>query len=326
MKKVLVIQPLRPEALRLLEERPDVCFTTVDDFSPDNLRKHIADADAITIRDAQLGVEVLRCAPHLKVISRHGVGCDNIPVDYCTERGIPVAVVGDVNAISVAEQTMFLLLAAAKVGMRLDRAVRRGDFAARSRIFGVELRGRVLLVIGFGRIGQEVALRAGAFGMKVRVFDPLVDRTGLADVAFIDTLQQALEIADVVSLHLPLTPSTRNLIGERELARLPAGAIVINTARGGLIDEMALLDAVRQGRVRAAGLDTFATEPLPAGHPLLEDERIVLSPHSAALTEECLVAMGMMTVRNVLAGLDGALSPHLVVNPAVLREVQSAAQ
>jgi D-3-phosphoglycerate dehydrogenase / 2-oxoglutarate reductase len=325
-KKILVVQPLRPEALRLFEERHDVRFEVVTDFSTANLLKHVGDADAITIRDARLSVDVLEAAPRLKVISRHGVGFDNIPVDYCTERGIPVTVVGDVNAISVAEQTMFLLLAAARGGIQLDEAVRNGDFAARSRILGVELRGRVLLVVGFGRIGREVATRAAAFGMKVLVFDPHVARTGYADTTFVDDLHQGLEVADVLSLHVPLLPSTRNLIGASELKRLRTGAIVLNTARGGLIDEDALLDAVRSGRVRAAGIDTFVTEPLPNGHPLTSERRIVLSPHSAALTEESLIAMGVVTARNALAGLDGALNPQLVVNRAVLQEARHALQ
>src|SRR5579872_2624870 len=164
MKKILVVQPLRQEALRLFEERKDIRFEVVLDYSPDNLLRHIADADAITIRDAPLPIQVLQAAPRLKIISRHGVGFDNIPVDYCTSRGLPVSIVGDVNAISVAEQTMFLILAAARSGVLLDDATRRGDFQARSRIIGVELKGRALLIVGFGRIGREVAARAAAFG------------------------------------------------------------------------------------------------------------------------------------------------------------------
>jgi D-3-phosphoglycerate dehydrogenase len=323
-RKILVIQPLRPEALRLFQERPDVRFEVVTDVSPGNLLKHVGDADAITIRDARLSIEVLEAALRLKVISRHGVGFDNIPVDYCTGRRIPVTVVGDVNAISVAEQTMFLLLAAARDGIQLDQAVRDGDFAARSRLFGVELRGRVLLIVGFGRIGREVAARAAAFGMRLCVFDPHIVRSEHTNVTFVDDLHAGLRMADVVSLHVPLVPGTRNLLGARELEQLPPGAIVINTARGGLIDEDALLERVKSGRLRGAGLDTFATEPLPAGHPFTAERRVVLSPHSAALTEESLIAMGTVTARNALAGLDGVLNPQLVVNRAVLAEACNA--
>jgi len=326
MKKILVIQPLRPEALRLLEGRPDVTFQIVTDFSPDNLLRHVGDADAITVRDAPLPTQVLQAAPRLKVISRHGVGTDNIPIDYCTSRRLPVTVVGDVNAISVAEQAMFLMLAAARAGIQLDDAVRRGDFAARSRVVGIELRNRVLLIVGYGRIGREVARRAASFGMKITVFDPYADRSAEPEATFAETLGEGLAAADVLSLHVPLSSETRDLIGRRELALLPPGAIVVNTARGGIVDEAALIEALQSGHLRGAGLDTFATEPLPPDHPLLVEKKIVLSPHSAALTEESLLAMGLATARNALAGLDGTLDPTLVVNRSVLEEASDARQ
>ena len=320
MKKILVVQPLRPEALRLFDERPDVTYTVITDFSPDNILRHIADADAMTIRDAPLPTQVLQAAPRLKVVSRHGVGYDNVPIDYCTSRGLPVTVVGSVNAVSVAEQTLFLMLAAAKHGIALDSAVRRGDFGARSRLIGLELKGRTLLIVGFGRIGREIADRAKAFGMAILAFDPFVDRSAAPDIAFVDTLDEGLPRADVLTVHVPLGPETRHLIGARELALLPPRSIVLNTARGGIVEETALLAALASGHVWAAGLDTFETEPLPADSALLGNERLVFSPHSAALTEESLIAMGVMTARNALAGLDGTLDPALVVNPSVLGE------
>jgi len=319
MKKILVVQPLRPEALRLFEERIDVSYEVITDFSPENLLRHIGNADAMTIRDALLPIQILQAASRLTVVSRHGVGYDNIPVDYCTSRNLPVTVVGDANAISVAEQTMFLLLAAAKRGLELDAAVRRGDFGARSRLVGLELRGRTLFLIGFGRIGREVALRASAFGMMIAVFDPYAARAATPHVEFVDSLDEGLVKADVVSVHVPLGPKTKNLIGARELGLLPPRAIVLNTARGGLVDEAALAAALASGHLWAAGLDTFETEPLPADSLLLKSERSVFSPHSAALTEESLIAMGLMTARNALAGLDGTLDPAMVVNPDVLK-------
>ncbi|MDC9813201.1 hydroxyacid dehydrogenase [Rhizobium binxianense] len=325
MKKILVIQPLRAEALALFDQRNDVSYEVVTDFSKENLLKHVADADAITVRDAPLPEEVLAAAPKVKIVSRHGVGYDNIPVGYCTSRGIPVTVVGDVNAISVAEQTMFLMLAAARAGVQLDAAVRRGDFAARSRLLGVELRGRTLLVIGFGRIGREVAKRSASFGMNILVHDPFASRAAFEGASFADTLEEGLAVADVVSLHIPLSDATRNLIDADALKALKRGAIIINTARGGIVDEGALVDALKTGHVRSAGLDTFAVEPLPETDQLIAEERVILSPHSAALTEESLVAMGIMTARNALAGLDGVLDPALVVNRSVL-EVQADAQ
>lgn len=324
MKKILCIQPLHPEAIKLLEARSDIKFEVVTDFSVENLLSKVSDADAITVRDAPLPIEVLEAAPNLKIVSRHGVGYDNIPVEYCTSRGIPVTVVGDVNTTSVAEHTLFLMLATARSGIRLDDAVRNGNFSARSKVPCFELSKRTLLIVGYGRIGQEVALRAKAFGMNIIVFDPYAKAADHPGTVFVQHLDDALAFADMVSLHIPLSPKTRNLIGERELQLMPQGAVVINSARGGIVDEDALVRAIRQGHIRGAGLDTFSVEPLPADSPLIAEQDVILSPHSAALSTEALIGMGVMTVKNALAGLDGALNPALVVNRSVLAEVEHA--
>jgi D-3-phosphoglycerate dehydrogenase len=316
MRKVLIVQPLHPEAIALLDARHDVEYTVLTDFSEANLLANIVGVEAMTIRDAPLPRAVIEAADRLVVISRHGVGYDNIPIDACTQRSIPVTLVGAVNAISVAEQTMLLMLAAARATIELDTAVRSGDFAARSRVLGVELRGRTLVLVGYGRIGREVATRAAAFGMRVCAVDPYL--TAIEGVQLLESLDQALPVADVLSLHLPLSEATHNLIGARELAMMPAGSILVNASRGGLVDEAALIDAVRSGHLHGAGLDTFAVEPLPVDSPLMAEPRIVLSPHSAALTEQALIAMGITTVRNALAGLDGTIDPALVVNESVL--------
>lgn len=316
---VLVVQPLHADATALLDARNDVVYTVLTDFSEPSLLAHVDGADAMTIRDAPLPGSVVAAGRKLKVISRHGVGYDNIPIDACTEAGIPVMLVGPVNSISVAEQTMLLMLAAARVVIELDDAVRHGDFAVRGRARGVELQGRTLLLVGYGRIGREVARRAAAFGMHVCVFDPYVTSTAYP-VELIGDLDAALARADVTSLHVPLTHETRNMIGERELALMPSGAIVVNASRGGLVDEQALVASVQSGHLHGAGLDTFEVEPLPADSPLMAERRIVLSPHSAALTEQALRAMGVTTVANALAALDGTLDLELVVNPSVFQK------
>ena len=318
MKRILIVQPVHPEALAILDARPDVTYAIVTDHGEANLLRYMADTDAITLRDAPFSDALLAAAPRLKVVSRHGVGYDNVPVAACTARGIPVTIVGPVNAVSVAEQTLLLMLAVARGAIVLDSAMRGGDFAARRRFTGLELRGRNLLLIGFGRIGREVAARALAFGMRIRVFDPHLASAPPAPIETVASLDEGLADAQVVSLHVPLTDGTRGILGTRELALLPRGAIVVNASRGGLIDEQALLAAIQSAHLHGAGLDTFATEPLPADSALLAEHRIVLSPHSAALTEESLVAMGVATIRNALAGLDGTLDPNLVVNPSVL--------
>lgn len=321
MHKLLIVQPLHTEAMALLDGRADVEFAVITDVSEDNLLANIAGVEAITIRDAVLPRSVVDASDCLVVISRHGVGYDNIPLDLCTQRGIPVTLVGAANAVSVAEQTILLMLAAARVTIKLDNAVRRGDFGARSRDLGVELRGRTLVLVGYGRIGREVAARAAAFGMHVCVVDPYLSSVD-ASVEHITSLDAALSRADVVSLHVPLTDETRNLIGARELELMRPGSILVNASRGGLVDELALLDSVQSGHLHGAGLDTFAVEPVPDDSPLLSEPRIVLSPHSAALTEQALISMGVTTVRNALAGLDGTLDPELVVNPSTLADTE----
>ena len=316
--KVLVVQPLHPDAIALLEARTDVEHTVLTDFSEANLLAHVGDADAMTIRDAPLPASVVEAGTRLRVISRHGVGYDNIPIDRCTELGVPVTLVGPVNAVSVAEHTLMLMLAAARVAIDLDAATREGDFGVRSRVKGVELKRRTLVLVGYGRIGREVAQRAAAFGMRVVAVDPYLEPDPSSPVEFVADLDVALAEADVLSLHVPLTDETRNLIDARRLALMPAGSIVVNASRGGLVDEAALLDSVRSGHLHGAGIDTFATEPLPPDSPLLAERRIVLSPHAAALTDDALIAMGVTTVNNALAGIDGRLDPDLVVNRSVL--------
>lgn len=317
-KKVLVIQRIAQPALDLLSERDDVSFEVLTDTSAAAIAARVGDVHAITIRDAPLPAEALAGARNLKIVSRHGVGYDNVPVSACSERGIPVTIIGDVNAIAVAEHTMFLMLAVAKNGSRFDRAVRAGDFGIRTRLTTAELRGKTLLLVGYGRIGQEFASRARPFGLTVTAFDPFVDRSRFPDVVFFDTLVAALAQADVVSLHVPLGERTRNLIDAAALAHMKTGSILLNAARGGIIDETALIAALDAGHLRGAGLDVYAREPLPADDPLLAREDIVFSPHCAALTAECLVEMGKATVRNVLAAFDGTLDPALVVNRSSL--------
>jgi D-3-phosphoglycerate dehydrogenase len=319
VKSVLVVQPLRPEALAIFDARKDVSYKVVTDVSEANLVANVEDADAITVRTAEISKQVLAAAPRLKVISRHGVGYDNIPVNECTARGIPVTIVGSVNAVSVAEHTFYLMLAAARAGIELDTAVRRGDFRIRERVTGVELNGRNLLIIGYGRIGKQVATRARVFGMKVSVFDPYYQGDLPTDVRVVTSFETGLREANVVTLHTPLTEETRGILGAHELSLLPKGAIVVNASRGGVIDEAALLAAVKSRHLHGAGLDTFEAEPLPADSPLFAEPRIVLSPHAAAMTETSLSAMAVMTARNALAGLDGILGPDLVVNRSVLK-------
>jgi D-3-phosphoglycerate dehydrogenase / 2-oxoglutarate reductase len=320
MPKVLVIQPFHEEGMKLLEARADVACEVVDG-ALEELAQKIMDADGVTIRTSPLTGAVIDRAERLKVVSRHGVGYDNIDVAALTRRGIPLAIAADANATAVAEHTLYFMLALAKQGLRYDRATRAGQWAVRNSLDAVDLMGRRVLVMGFGRIGREVARRCAAFGMQVMVYDPYVQANVIeaaGDYRSVPDFQAALPQTDVLTVHMPLGADSRSLIGSAELDALPAHAFVINAARGGIVDEAALHDALTSNQIAGAALDVFDQEPPPDDHPLFALDHVILSPHSAGLSKEAAIRMAISTARNVLAGIDGQLDPSMVVNREVL--------
>ena len=321
MPRVLLSGKLHPDGMALLRARQDITLVEMGSEDPAEFVAKVPQADALLIRTALLPREALVNARHLKVVSRHGVGYDNVPVEALTAKGIPLAVVGGIHSGTVAEHAMYLLLALAKAGLRHDRAVREGDWAgSRARLEAFELSGRTLLLVGFGRIGRALASRAQAFGMTVLAYDPHVSEAAMAEagVTKVADWRAALAEVDAVSLHVPRLPETENMIGKAELARMKPTALIVNTARGGLIDEAALAVALNEGRIGGAGIDTFDEEPPRPDHPLFASDRAILSPHIAGLTKEAMARLSIAAAENVLAGLDGRLDPALVVNAEVL--------
>jgi D-3-phosphoglycerate dehydrogenase / 2-oxoglutarate reductase len=320
MPKVLIVQPFHEDGMRLFAARPDVVCEIIQG-GLDELAEKIVDADGVTIRTTPLPGAVIERAVRLKVVSRHGVGYDNIDLGALTRRGIPLAIAADANATAVAEHTLYFMLALAKQGLRYDRATREGQWAVRNSLDAVDLMGRRVLVMGFGRIGREVAKRCAAFGMAVTVYDPYVQANVIeaaGDYRSVPDLEAVLPETDVLTVHMPLGADSRSLIGAAELAALPETAFVINAARGGIVDEAALHDALTSGKIAGAGLDVFEQEPPPEGHPLFALDNVILSPHSAGLSKEAAIRMAISTARNVLAGIDGKLDPSMVVNREVL--------
>lgn len=320
MPKVLIIQSFHEDGLALLEAREDISYDIVDGSSIEEMQAKIADADGATIRTALLPAEVLERGERLKVVSRHGVGFDNVDLDHLTARGIPMALTTDANATSVAEHVLFMMLHLAKQGFRHDRATRTDAWALRNGLETVDIGGRRILIIGFGRIGKEVAKLCQAFRMQVSVFDPYVsaDVVQAAGCRPVEDFRSVLGETDVLTVHMPLTDDSRHMIGRTELSALPSHAFVVNCARGGIVDEAALHEALISGGIAGAGLDVYEQEPPPHGHPLFALENVILSPHSAGLTLECAKRMAISTARNVLAGIDGTLDPSMVVNRDVL--------
>ena len=319
MPHILIAGRVHPDGRALLEGASGITSDYVEDTGETAYLQRLPDADAVLLRTQPLSAETLATAPRLKIVSRHGVGYDSVDVPALTARGIPLTVVGDVNAQSVAEQTLTLMLAAAKRLIRADRATRGGDWNYRELLEPCELNSKTLLIVGFGRIGRRVARLCQAFEMRVLVHDPFVPSEEIAAAGAVPVaeLAEGLKQANFLTLHLPKV-GDRPLIGAAELALLPEEAILVNTARGPLVDESALMAALESGRLAAAGLDVFAVEPPPSEAPLLGDDRLVLAPHAAGVSRESAARMSVAAMQNILDFFEGRLDPRMVVNAADL--------
>lgn len=274
--------------------------------------------DAVISRTLDLTAKAIAGCPTLKVISKHGVGVSNIDVAAATARGIPVYVTPGANAQSVTEMTLALMFAAARRVSWMDHEIRAGRWSRAQD--GLELSGRTLGLVGFGQVARRVSLACQAIGMDVLVYDPLLAQdSDLQGAERVESLEQLLPRSQVLSLHVPLTEKTRGFIGAGQLALLPRDALLINTARGEVVNEPALIQALRERHLYAAGLDTMAIEPLPADSELLSLDNVVLTPHVGGSTPAALAAMAVGAARNVLGYLNGApVAPSACVNPLVL--------
>lgn len=294
---VVTAADLAPEALTLLQDF-ELAFAGKTPTENDIIalcREY--NPVAIIVRYSKIGAAAMDAAPALRVISKHGSGTDTIDKTAAAERGIQVVAAIGVNAAAVAEQALALLLACAKSVVGLDERMRAGHWD-KSTHKSLELGGKTIGLIGLGAIGQRMAAMAHGLNMRVIGFDPYAKNLP-GDIESVP-LDAIWHEADVVSLHCPLTDENRGMINAATLAQCKQGVIVVNTARGGLVDEDALLQAVRSGHVLAAGLDSFAVEPMTAGHPFQQEPRIVLSPHIGGVTSAAYVNMGVAAASNVL--------------------------
>jgi D-3-phosphoglycerate dehydrogenase / 2-oxoglutarate reductase len=310
--RVLVREPIADAGVELLRSRFDV------DVDPDSPLDEIIDRyDGIVIRSAtRMTREVIERADVLKVIGRAGVGVDNVDVDAATRRGIVVANAPESTIVSAAEQTIGLIVALARNIPQAHAALKQSRWE-RSRWSGIELAGKTLGVIGFGRIGQQVARRALGLAMNVVAYDPFVGRDRFRDLGVeqLETLDELLGAADVVTLHSPLTDETRCLIDRDAIALMRDGARLVNAARGALVDEDALVEAIRSGKLAGAALDVFSSEPYTGA--LLELDEVVVTPHLAASTDEAQDRAGVIVAEQVVAALDGGIVTNAVNIPVV---------
>lgn len=306
MYRILITDDLSPQALERLEAASDASFEVVHRPSPETLRQIIPAYDALIIRSSvRVDAELLATASRLKVVGRAGTGLDNVDVDAASQRGVRVINTPGANAIAAAEHTMALLLALCRHVPQADASLRVGEWT-RGRFLGVQLYRKTLGIVGLGRVGAQVAERARAFGMTVIAFSPHVsaDVARELKVTLVD-LDDLLDCADFITLHTALTSQTRGLIDAAAIARMKPGVRLVNCARGALVDEAALVDALRSGHVAGAALDVFTDEPLPADSPLRALPNVVLTPHLAASTVEAQRDAGLQIVDQVLAALRG---------------------
>lgn len=316
MKRVLVTEPLHESGMALLEARPDIEIVLAKDTSTETLSKAVVGVHGIAVRVSKLPSEILSHANELEIISRHGVGCDRLDMEHLNARGIPVMIAAGANATSVAEHTMGLLLATARNLVIQDRAIRQGWFNERLSRLATDLSGATLLILGFGRIGKKLAPLARAFSMEVVVADIALDEALAKEMGCrgVTDFRPELATADVLSIHVPLDETTRDLVSANEFAAMKQGSILINCARGGVVNETAMIAALDSGKLIAAGLDVFSVEPAPDTQPLFDRSDVILSPHTAAGSHDSIRTSARMTVQNLLDFFDGVPKKDCIFN------------
>jgi D-3-phosphoglycerate dehydrogenase len=326
--RVLVPEALGDEGLRILRESPDVELDVKTGLSKHDLHKILGNYDAIITRSGTtLDKAALEAGERLKVIARAGVGVDNVDLQEASRRGIVVINTPTGNTLAAAEQTMALMLAVMRKTPQAFMSLKAGEWD-RKRFTGRQLNGKRALVVGLGRIGVQVALRCRAFGMDVIGFDPYVSEKKMAEIGVQKAadLSDALSLADVVTVHVPITKETHCVINEKMLRAMKPGAYIINCARGGIIDEAACAQALREGRIAGAAFDVFTQEPPSADNPLLSDEisdRVVVTPHLGATTVEAQTEVALIAVTNMLAALRGEQYEHAVNLPFIEQQLGS---
>jgi D-3-phosphoglycerate dehydrogenase len=321
MPHVICPQPIHPDAIALLRAAPGVTVEILAERTPEAFAARLPEADALIVRGTRVDQAFLAHCRRLRILARHGVGYDSVDVPALTERGIPLTITPEANAVSVAEHALMLMLAGMRRLKAYDANVRAFVWGAQPDQPAFDLAGRTVLVVGFGRIGTRVARLCAAFGMRVLVCDPFLPKGTIRGVGYepVEDAAAAAAEADIVTLHCPSNAATRGMVDAGFLAGMKRGAVLVNTARGTLVDPAALERALRDGQLGAAGLDVFEEEPVNAPIPLLDAPNLLLTPHVAASTQEGLRRMAMDSAAAVLACFEGRLDPEIVVNPEVLK-------
>jgi D-3-phosphoglycerate dehydrogenase len=323
-KKIFVTETMSQQGRALLRERDDIeliefpNLISAKDFEA--MLKAQAPVHGVALGATRFGEPELEASKDMKVVTRIGVGYDAVDVPALSRRKVPLMVAGTANSPSVAEQAMFMMLTLAKRAVEMHSMVKDGKWAQRLGILPYDLFGKTVLIVGFGRIGTRTAKRCLAMEMNVLIYDPYksaaeIKGAGCEPVADLDA---ALPRADFLSIHCPKTPETVGMFNAARLKRMKPTAYLINTARGGIVDEAALYDVLVSGRLAGAGLDVFEQEPPPSGHSLFELPNVIMAPHVAGVTREAVDRMSLQTARNLLSALDGEPIRQNVINQDVL--------
>ena len=317
--KILMSQPIHEAGIKFITDKGYEA-RVAPDFSEATLIKEVQDAQGFLVRTAEIPASVINAGKQLKVIARHGVGYDNIDVKAATARKIPVCITPRANALSVAEHVLAFMLAWAKRIVPYDAATRKNDWDVRNSYGAFDLDGKTIGILGMGRIGMLVCQKAkAAFNMEVLAYDPLVPREAMEKAgARVVTIPEILKAADFVTLHVPSNPETKGMIGEAQFKMMKRSAFLINCARGPIVDEAALVKALKGGTIAGAGLDVFDPEPPTADNPLFGLPNVVLSPHSAGLTVECVIRMATHAAQAIVDVLEGR-RPEGIINPEVVK-------
>ena len=299
--KVAILGIVHPRGLGFLKENGFQIFE-IKNFEIEKLKEQLKDVDGILLRTSKLGKDILQHCNNLKIISRHGVGYDNVDLDFLNKNKIALSVTSTSNAVSVAEHVLSFFIYMTKNFSLSDRLVKEVNFEKRSQLPNFfELYKKKVLIIGFGRIGKEVAKRCLGFDMEVYVYDPFLDNKIIIKNQCVPIEKnRGLEIADFVTIHLPLNENTKNFISQSELNIMKKNSVLVNTSRGGIVNEDDLYKALKSNKIKGAGMDVFVSEPPEANHPFFKLDNILLTPHNAALTLECRERMSLEASQNIV--------------------------
>jgi len=317
MIKIAIVDKMHEDGINLLKNNPKFECEVIEDLSKNNLLKRLPNFDGITLRRGKINSEILEKCKKLKVISRHGVGYDNIDINFLKKKKISLLVTGTTTSISPAEHIMFMILNISKSFNLFDQSVRKGKFDSVMHMQhnSFELFDKKILIVGFGRIGKKLIKRCLGFEMEVLVYDPFVEKKIIENYGGrkINELDEGFRNADILSLSVPLTKLTHNMINLEKMKMMKKTSIIINTSRGGVVNEKDLNEALNKKIIYGAGLDVFEKEPLDDDNPLLKNEKVLLSPHAATFTKECTSKMAVQTAQNIIDFFDNKLDKSMVV-------------